>query len=134
MREGHSPTQANYQKLDLKRLNDEWPELVAGVRWAVERLERESIFDESRLPTVAVLPVLSVWSYQLDGIFIGATRTAEMRNGILIAVPVYLAAAHGFTALWGNHGLWAAIAVLMVMRTLPLAIWYPRIERAIESK
>ncbi|MDJ0607501.1 MAG: DUF262 domain-containing protein [Kiloniellales bacterium] len=59
MREGRAPTQANYERLDLKRLHDEWPELVAGVRWAVGCLEQENVFDEARLPTVAVVPVLT---------------------------------------------------------------------------
>jgi hypothetical protein len=59
MRQGYAPTQANYQKLDLSRLPRDWPDLVSGVKWAVELLENESIFDEERLPTPAVLPVLA---------------------------------------------------------------------------
>jgi hypothetical protein len=59
MREGYAPTQANYQKIDLQGLLQEWPELVAGVKWAIEFLEAESIFDGERLPTTVVLPVLA---------------------------------------------------------------------------
>ncbi|MFO1055936.1 MAG: MATE family efflux transporter [Dongiaceae bacterium] len=83
------------------------------------------------LPWVAVSPLLSVWSFQLDGIFIGATRTAEMRNGMIIALACYLAAATLLLPAFGNHGLWLAFLVLMVARAVPLAIWYPRIGRAI---
>jgi MATE family multidrug resistance protein len=83
------------------------------------------------LPWVAISPLLSVWSFQLDGIFIGATRTAEMRNGMIIALACYLGAATLLMRTFGNHGLWLAFLVLMVARAVPLAIWYPRIGRAI---
>ncbi len=59
MREGCAPTQANYQKLDLQRLSQEWTNLVAGLKWAIEFLEEECIFDGERLPTTVVLPVLA---------------------------------------------------------------------------
>jgi MATE family multidrug resistance protein len=83
------------------------------------------------LPWVVLSPLLSVWSFQLDGIFIGATRTAEMRNGMIIALACYLGAARLLLPALGNHGLWLAFLVLMVARAVPLAIWYPRIGRAI---
>lgn len=59
MREDMAPTQANYQRLDLPRLSREWPDLIAGVNWGFRFLEEEGIFDGYRLPTVAVVPVLS---------------------------------------------------------------------------
>ncbi len=59
MREGYAPNQANYQKIDLQGLLQEWPELIAGVKWAIEFLEAECIFDGERLPTTVVLPVLA---------------------------------------------------------------------------
>ncbi len=59
MREDSAPTQANYQRLDLSRLSREWPDLIAGVSWALRILESEGIFDADRLPTTAVLPVLA---------------------------------------------------------------------------
>src|SRR5262245_51571377 len=80
---------------------------------------------------IALSPLLSIWSFQLDGIFIGATRTAEMRNGMILALIVYLLGATALVPLWGNHGLWLAFLVWMGARTLPLALWYPRIIRSI---
>jgi MATE family multidrug resistance protein len=82
---------------------------------------------------IALSPLLSVWSFQLDGIFIGATRTAEMRNGMILALIVYLIGATALVPLWGNHGLWLAFLVWMGCRTLPLALWYPRIPRSISQ-
>ena len=70
-----------------------------------------------------ILPVVGVWCYLLDGMFIGATRGAEMRNSMAVA-----AAGFGLTLLtlpWlGNHGLWLALAVFLSLRGLSLAfIW-----------
>ena len=70
-----------------------------------------------------VLPVVGVWCYLLDGMFIGATRGAEMRNSMAIA-----ALGFGLTLLsvpvLGNHGLWLALTVFLALRGLSLAwIW-----------
>ena len=70
-----------------------------------------------------VLPVVGVWCYLLDGMFIGATRGAEMRNSMAVA-----AAGFGLTLLTvpylGNQGLWLALAVFLALRGLSLwVIW-----------
>jgi MATE family multidrug resistance protein len=83
------------------------------------------------LPWIAVSPLLSIWSFQLDGIFIGATRTAELRNGMTLALAAYLAGALVFVPWLGNHGLWLAFLIWMTARSLPLALWYPRILRSV---
>ncbi|MFJ5978461.1 GmrSD restriction endonuclease domain-containing protein [Pseudarthrobacter oxydans] len=51
--------QQSYQKLDLRKVGSEWEELVRGIRWAIEFLESERVFDAQRLPSVVVLPVLA---------------------------------------------------------------------------
>ncbi len=79
-----------------------------------------------------VSPVLSVWSYQLDGIFIGATRSVEMRNGMVLSLLVYLLAIWLFVPLLGNHGLWFSLMIFMVTRAITLGLWYPRIERSMQ--
>ncbi len=58
MREDRTPTQASFHRLDLVRLADDWLHIVDGIKWAVQFLETEMIFDAARLPTAAVLPVL----------------------------------------------------------------------------
>jgi len=85
------------------------------------------------LPWAAVSPLISVWSFQLDGIFIGATRTAEMRNGMLISLGFFLLAGWMLIPRMGNHGLWLALMLFMVVRALTLGAWYPRVARAIEQ-
>jgi MATE family multidrug resistance protein len=78
----------------------------------------------------ALTPILGVWCFMLDGIFIGATRTTEMRNGMVISLILYLGAVWLFVPLWGNHGLWAALMVFFIVRTATLGYWLPRIGRA----
>ena len=81
------------------------------------------------LPWLILTPIVSVWSFQLDGIFIGTTRTVAMRNAMLVSLATFLLAVWLFLPLWGNHGLWAALMVFMVIRAVTLGIGYPRILR-----
>ncbi|MBC1186831.1 MATE family efflux transporter DinF [Kluyvera sichuanensis] len=71
----------------------------------------------------AVLPVIGVWCYLLDGMFIGATRGAEMRNSMAVAAAGFALTMLALPLL-GNHGLWLALAVFLALRGLSLAfIW-----------
>lgn len=81
------------------------------------------------LPWVAVSPLLSVWCFQLDGIFIGATQTRDMRNAMLPVMVIAILAVELLSSEFGNHGLWAALLLFFVLRAISLAILYPRIER-----
>ena len=72
------------------------------------------------LPYLALLPLLAVWSYLLDGLFIGATRAREMRDAMLIALALALPLGWALQAL-GNHGLWLAFLAFMGLRSLVLA-------------
>ena len=76
-----------------------------------------------------LLPLASVWSYQLDAIFVGATATAAMRNGMALSLAAFGLTLWLALPVWGNHGLWLAFLVFMVVRALTLAARYPEIER-----
>ncbi|CAM3834999.1 MATE family efflux transporter DinF [Rahnella victoriana] len=70
-----------------------------------------------------ILPLVAVWCYLLDGMFIGATRGRDMRNSMLVAALGY-----GLTLftlpLLGNHALWLALMVFLGLRGLSLGwIW-----------
>lgn len=84
----------------------------------------------SYLPWAAGAPLVGVWAFQLDGIFIGATRTADMRNAMLLSLAIFLA---GWWALrpFGNHGLWAALYVSYLARLGTLLWHYPRLVQAV---
>ena len=84
------------------------------------------------LPWAALVPLVGVWCFQLDGIFIGATRAAEMRNAMLMSVVIFLA---GWWLLrpWGNHGLWAALYVHYAARTGTLLYYFPTLVRSVPA-
>ena len=65
----------------------------------------------------------------LDGIFIGATCTREMRNAMLVSVAVYAVALTVLLPAFGNHGLWAGLMVLNVTRGITLGLFLPRVLR-----
>ncbi len=73
----------------------------------------------------ALAPLFGVWCFQLDGIFIGATRTRDMRNTMILSVAIYLLIAMSLTPFVGNHGLWIAYLVFYVVRALALAACLP---------
>ncbi len=82
------------------------------------------------LPWAALTPVAGVACFQLDGIFIGATRTADMRNMMILSLAVFLAAWAVLTPAFGNHGLWASLMVFYAARAASLGLRYPALERA----
>ncbi len=83
------------------------------------------------LPFVVVLSVLGVGAYMLDGIFIGATGTREMRNTVLLAVAIYGLILWLAVPVWGNPALWGALMVLNLLRGVFLAALYPSLERRV---
>lgn len=85
------------------------------------------------LPWLALSPLVSVWSFQLDGIFIGTSRTAEMRNAMLASTLGYLVVMQWTMAAFGNHGLWLGLMVFMVLRAATLMAYYPRILRSMDE-
>jgi MATE family multidrug resistance protein len=94
-----------------------------------------SVQDAARqfLPWAAMTPLLGVACFQLDGIFIGATRTADMRNMMIVSVAVFLAAWALLTPAFGNHGLWASLMIFYIVRAATLGLRYPALERGING-
>jgi MATE family multidrug resistance protein len=84
------------------------------------------------LPWMVAAPLIGIAAWMLDGIFIGTTRTRDMRNAMLISVAVYAGALALLLPAFGNHGLWAALMVLNATRALTLARRYPALEAAAE--
>ena len=80
------------------------------------------------------MPLAGVWAFQLDGIFIGATRTGAMRNAMLISLAFFLLAVWTLVPLLGNHGLWLAMTLFMAVRGLTLGAFYPALEASIEPQ
>jgi multidrug resistance protein, MATE family len=84
------------------------------------------------LPWAAASPLVGVWCFQLDGIFVGATRTAQMRNAMLMSLAIFLVAWWMLLPL-GNHGLWASFYVHYAARAATLFYYYPALVRSIPA-
>ncbi|GJL95557.1 MAG: MATE family efflux transporter [Hyphococcus sp.] len=82
------------------------------------------------MPWVIISPLIVVAGFQLDGIFIGATRAREMRDSMLISAPIFLASSLWFADAYGNHGLWAAFSIYFLLRAVTLVIYMPRLKTA----
>lgn len=82
------------------------------------------------LPWMVAAPIFGAAAWMLDGIFIGATRTRDMRNMMIVSLAVYGTALVPLMALFGNHGLWAALLVAFAVRGVTLGLRYPALERA----
>lgn len=65
-----------------------------------------------------ISPIISVWCFTYDGIFIGATRTWEMMINMLMATFVVFIPAVFVLRTFGNHGLWAAFMLFLIARAL----------------
>lgn len=78
----------------------------------------------------ALAPIAGFLAFQCDGIYIGATRTADMRNMMILSLALYLAASALLTPLYGNHGLWMALMVFLLARGLTLGLRIPALIRA----
>lgn len=76
-------------------------------------------------------PILGVGSWMLDGIFIGATRTKDMRNMMAVSFVIYALSVWLLMPAYGNDGLWIALLVSFVARGLTLLVRYPALERAV---
>ncbi len=81
------------------------------------------------LPYMILMPMIGVWCFVLDGIFIGATRTADMRNAMLVSIAVYIAAWFALAPAFGNHGHWIAFLGFFAIRGITLGMLYPGLER-----
>jgi MATE family multidrug resistance protein len=82
------------------------------------------------LPWMIAMPLLLLGLVMFDGIFIGATRTADMRNMMAVSAAIYFAAVWMLMDPFGNHGLWLALAIANVARGVTLALRYPALESA----
>jgi MATE family multidrug resistance protein len=79
------------------------------------------------LPWMVASPLISVWCFLYDGVFVGATRSREMRivmmgSAALVFLPAWLVARP-----LGNHALWLAFLLFMAARGLGMHFWFRRL-------
>ena len=78
---------------------------------------------------VIIIPPIASFCYQLDGIFIGASQTKEIRNAMIISVVVFITTSIYLTNYFDNHGLWFSLTFFMILRALTLKFYFNRILR-----
>jgi MATE family multidrug resistance protein len=80
---------------------------------------------------VVLIPFLSSFCYQIDGIFIGASQTKELRNAMIVSVSIYIVCSLFLVDILGNSGLWISLSIFFGLRALSLFFYLPRIYRRI---
>ncbi|MEM9677709.1 MAG: MATE family efflux transporter [Pseudomonadota bacterium] len=83
------------------------------------------------LPWLIAIPLIGIGPFMLDGIFIGATRTRDMRNMMALSFACYAAAVGVLLPVFENHGLWAALTISFIARGVTLGWLYPRLEQSV---
>jgi MATE family multidrug resistance protein len=89
----------------------------------------------SNYKNYAVVYILfSFVAFQLDGVFIGVTRSKEMRNATIIASIAFIGLGLILVDYYGNTGLWVAFIFYVIVRAVALGLYYPKILRMVELK
>ena len=73
---------------------------------------------------IIIIPPIASICYQFDGIFIGASQTAEMRNAMIVSVVLFLLSSHFLVNNFGNHGLWLSLLFFMIIRSITLNYYF----------
>ena len=76
---------------------------------------------------VILIPPIACFCYQLDGIFIGASQTKEIRNAMVISVLGFISCSIYLTKYFNNHGIWFSLLLFMVFRSLSLQFYFKNI-------
>ena len=76
---------------------------------------------------IIVIPPIASFCYQLDGIFIGASQTKEIRNAMIISVASFIVISIHLTKQFGNHGLWFSLFLFMLLRSSTLKFFFNNI-------
>ena len=76
---------------------------------------------------VILIPPIASIAYQLDGIFIGATQTKELRNAMIVSVIIYLFLSIFLTKQLHNYGIWFSLLLFMILRVSTLHFYFSKI-------
>lgn len=103
--------------------------IIAGFTNISTVIELASSYDSWLL----LFPIASSFGIILYGLFTGATETAPIRNSMVFALLVYLAALYAFVPLFGNNGLWLSFILFSAGRSGFLALYVPKLNRKYEE-
>lgn len=101
--------------------------------WMIDAMTTaQDVRQEARvyLAWMVLAPAAGVAAWMLDGIFIGATRTRDMRNMMMVSFAAYCVFVAVLVPLFENHGLWIALLLFLIVRGVTLGARYPVLEAA----
>lgn len=98
------------------------PELIA----LLTDIDHVATTGEAALPWLLALPLLAAGAFVLDGVFIGSTQSAALRNTMLASAGLIYAPALMVLSPYGNAGLWSALALFFLARSVSLGWVYGR--------
>ncbi len=78
---------------------------------------------------IIIIPPIACFCYQLDGIFVGAAQTKEIRNAMILSVLIFVGLSIYFTRFLGNHGIWFSLLIFMILRSFTLQFYFKNILR-----
>jgi MATE family multidrug resistance protein len=78
---------------------------------------------------IIIMPVVAVWCFHFDGVYIGITAAVAMMVTMGIAFTVCLALLRPMAGAWGLAGRWGAVLVFLAVRGATQALWYFRLIR-----
>jgi multidrug resistance protein, MATE family len=84
------------------------------------------VYAHDYLAFAALMPLAGVLAFELDGVFIGATWTRDMRNVMVFSLGIYLVSFY-LLSPFGNGGLWVALAIFYLSRSLNQAWRYRKL-------
>ena len=80
---------------------------------------------------IVIIPFISSFCFQFDGIFVGASQTTELRNAMIVSVAIYIVASFFLIASFGNTGLWLSLCIFFIARALTLFSYLGKIYQRI---
>lgn len=103
---------------------------MAGGWWVIDLASPNATIDllaQGFLPYAAIMPLVGAIAFQMDGVYIGATWSREMRNLMLLSLATYFAAWAVLQPLFGNHGLWIALLLFQSARSIAFRLMLPKL-------
>lgn len=138
-----------YGKRDTKRFTDSakacarWAVIFSGPICVIYWFAGGAIVDQitvtedvrslarAYLIWTAVLPLISVWAFLLDGIYFGLTMARAMRNAMIVSFLIFAISLPFTLEYLDNHGLWLSFTIFMAARGVTLGVGYPKLVRMI---
>lgn len=86
------------------------------------------------MPWLIAIPITGIAAFQFDGIYIGLTHTRVLRDMMVISFALYAIAVLTLPELWGNHGLWLALHIFLIIRGITLLLPFNSMKKSLFVK